>query len=161
MVVGKNTYVTITEADEYITAYKKQYDPLRVHWSVLEDEEKAMLLKKALQEIERLPFSGSKREISQDLAFPRIRKGVPFILSKNPLYVMANRDTYEIPEEVKQAQIENALGFIRKEYKDSVNAEKFSVYGLGVNPPETAKESALTSEYAAQLLNGWMGGYRA
>jgi hypothetical protein len=100
LTIGQNTYIDITAADAYISVYYTKYAPLRVIWSVLTDEEKAGYLLNAVREIEALPIAGDKHLFTQPLKFPRrdiaVTGGV-------------------LPEAVKQAQAENALGIINAE----------------------------------------------
>ena len=83
-------YVTIAEADAYITAHYLSTDPLRVAWESQTDEYKQVLLTRSYDAIETLPLRGRKASCDQPGVFPRWP------------------DT-TVPECVKSAQIENAL----------------------------------------------------
>lgn len=83
-------YVTVEQADEYITTHYVSSDSLRTSWEALSAEDKSALLLKSFETIELLPFAGRKAEIGQPNAFPRYP------------------DT-EVPTQIMWAQIENAL----------------------------------------------------
>lgn len=70
--VGKNSYVTVAEADEYITSHYRSNSKDRQRWSELPEEDKEILLQNACTEIELLPFPGRKADREQELAFPRL-----------------------------------------------------------------------------------------
>lgn len=159
LTVGTNSYVTLEEADSLITDTKRAYHPLRVAWTALDSNEKSQLLSRSAKELDTLNFIGRKFNFTQKMAFPRIRSGAtPFILSHNPLYVMHNEDASQIPEVVKQAQVENALALLQERIKKSSNLT--FLQELGVAVPDTERKGSIASVYAEQLLQGWIGGYR-
>lgn len=160
--IGKDTYVTPAEADEYIEAHRKESDALRVHWSVLTEQEKELYLCKSCQQLERVMFIGKKYYADQVLAFPRRRNAGGGYIPCNPLYHYL-QDEKEVPQEVKAAQIENALGIIRSEYTSFRNDPFLNA--LGILPdvaqmPAEPVQNCLESDYAATLLNGWTGAGR-
>lgn len=160
--VGTDTYVTVSESDEYIGNYRRELDPLRVHWSVLTDSEKELYLRKSCQQIERVMFVGRKFYVEQKLAFPRRKNGFGYVPC-NPLYRYL-WDEYVVPEEVKAAQIENALGIIKSEYAARRSPTVLRAAGVIPEQAETAEKaspSPLSSEAAALLLSGWTGAGRA
>lgn len=85
-----SSYVTVEEANVYIKSNLLSTDPLRVSWESLLDEDKQVLLNRSAAAINSLPYSGRKTYPGQENAFPRY-------------------PNKEIPEDVKIAQIENAL----------------------------------------------------
>lgn len=157
--VGKNTYVTIDEATEYIEANYSAKNILRAHWTVCPDEYKEQYLKKSLIEIEALPFVGRKTIWTNGLQFPRTLMNAPLYTIRNPVYLMYNRDQFEVPKEVKEAQIENALGIIQKEYRPEAKATVLSALGLVPSFPDTGAK--LSSERAAELLKPFLGALKA
>ena len=62
-------YATVEQANAYITSYYSSTDNIRVLWEDLSDEDKQILLNRAEQVIDLLPYSG--RAIEKDKAFPR------------------------------------------------------------------------------------------
>jgi len=157
--VGKNTYVTVSEADEYITAHYTEKNILRAHWTVCPEEFKEQYLLKSIQQIEALPFVGRKTVWSSELQFPRTLLNTPLYTRRSPVFLMYNRSDNEIPEEVKEAQIENALGIIRGEYKPTARAVVLSC--LGLLPPVTEAKGRLSSERAETLLKPFLGAIKA
>lgn len=72
MEVGVNSYVTIDEADTYIETHYRKNNAGRLRWSVLDEEDKIILLINACEEIELLQYVGRKVKLGQVLAFPRL-----------------------------------------------------------------------------------------
>lgn len=103
LTVGIDTYITVDEATAYVCEQYVTMHPLRVHWSVLTEEERETYLKQALRRLENLNYVGSKIDYYQPLKFPRIAYGRPCEWDKVPL-------------NVKRAQAIMALEIIRKEY---------------------------------------------
>lgn len=148
-------YVTLDEANVYIAAHYLEADPLRVQWEALNDADKSALLRKSFQVIELLPLTGRKTDCEQANMFPRWP------------------DT-EVPEAVKQAQIENALSYGDSEsvedqkyydklWKYGVSSysignlsEKISSgsYGAGIG----AQKTGVVSPIATRLLQPYVGG---
>ncbi len=170
-----NTYATILFADDYIENHFSPFYPLRVHFSVLTDIEKGSYLKASLQEIERLPFIGRKRLVNQPLAFPRLRSGNSNL---SPTYMsMFIGENISIPECIKEAQVENALGILLKEISSVSDKQFMTMQSLGsikntkYNKREagdlgfgenltgmTVKKCPIASAKAYALLRDWLGG---
>ena len=145
-------YVTIAEADTYITAHYLSTDPLRVAWESLSDEDKQVLLTRSYEAIETLPLRGRKASCGQQGAFPRWP------------------DT-AVPECVKSAQIESAIElgnpseeveeYMRMhqlgvtEYKIGNLSEKLGDTSAGVN---LMVSSGIVSFKAIQLLRPFLSG---
>lgn len=159
LTVGKNTYVTIEEATEYINAHYSPKNILRAHWTVAPDEFKEQYLLQSLEEIEALPFIGRKRLFASELQFPRIYNSVPYSVSRHPLYRIQFGGEGEVPEQVKWAQIENALGIIRKSYRPDKAA--LIVLKLGLVPEYNDTAGQLSSERAERLLTPFLGSLKA
>lgn len=155
-------YVTVAEANQYISEHYLMDDELRVNWDALDDESKKVLLRRSLLSIELLPYIGQKTgDDKQELQFPRC-------------------PSTEIPWQVKAAQIENALSksdadidedtkFYERLWTWGVQSytlgklsERVSSGGWGsaLSPLGTAQETGITSAIAARLLRPFlMGGY--
>ena len=157
--VGKNTYVTIEEADEYISENYSEKNILRAHWTVCPDEYKEQYLRKSMIEIEALPFVGRKTIWTGELQFPRTLLNAPLYVMHNPVYLMYNRDETKVPKEVKEAEIENALGIIQKSYRPTSKAAVLSA--LGLVPVFPGGTSVLSSEKAERLLKPFLGAIKA
>lgn len=156
---GKNTYVTVAEADLYVQEHYRDKNALRAHWSVCSDEYKEQYLLKSIQEIEALPFVGRKTTWSQKLQFPRTLLNAPLHTRISPVYLLYRDSEREVPQCVKDAQIENALGIIRGEYRPASKAAVLS--SLGLTPPEQPAKGRLSSEHAETLLKPFLGALRA
>lgn len=157
--VGKNTYVTIAEADEYIELHYAEKNILRATWTVLPDDYKERYLLKSMQELESLPFVGRKTIWSSDLQFPRTLLNAPIYTRRSPLFILYNFKDNEVPAEVKAAEIENALGIIKKEYRPTTKAAV--LMALGLVPAFTDTESVISSDKAATLLKPFLGSIKA
>ena len=95
IVKDENSYVTIEEADEIVELHY-MLESIGDYWLSLEDIQKEQLLIQSAGEMQNLPVLGVKLFIQQPLQFPRRAN--------------FNRITqYETPEEVKRAQVLNAV----------------------------------------------------
>lgn len=83
-------YVTIDDADEFITSHFLSSSIERSGWENLTDDDKAVLLQNAFDSIENNIFNGWKTSDLQENQFPR------------------NGDT-EVPDDIKSAQIYEAI----------------------------------------------------
>lgn len=83
-------YVTVAEADAYITARYVSTDAARIRWNDLEEADKEAYLLRSVEALDQLPFHGRRAVLTQLNAFPRYPSTV-------------------VPESVKAAQVENAL----------------------------------------------------
>lgn len=175
---GKDTYATVEFADCYIESHYPNSNPLRVHFSVLTENEKEEYLRSAVQEIERLPFIGRKYLVSQKMQFPRMRNVSLHGIS--PTYAsmfLGNLGINEIPESVMQAQVENALGILANEISAVSDKQFMTLQSLGIikntkyNKREAgdlgfgaditganSKRCPLSSTKAYTLLREWLGG---
>jgi hypothetical protein len=165
---GENTYADIETADDYINGTYYEYNPLRVHWSVLTDGEKEMYLKQSLVQIERLPFRGQKYYYRQKLMFPRFDPQSKYSGCYAGSYIFRPLYSAEIPEELATAQAENALGILQKEISSVTSRQSKSMQSLGavkdiknsVVQSSLTVNMPLTSTKAYEMLRGWLGGLR-
>lgn len=147
-------YVTLEEANGYVTAHYLSTDTLRLSWEGLSDEDKTVLLTKSFQTIELLPFSGRKLTPDQSTVFPRW----PW---------------KEVPDAVKWAQIENALTKSdASNEEDAKYYERLWTYGVESYSIGNLSESVssgsyglrggqatgVTSAIAERLLRPYLGG---
>lgn len=151
MLVG---YVSIEDANEYIQTHYTSNDPSRISWESLTDDDKQVILLRAFESIESLPFRGCKSVPGQDTAFPRF-------------------PDKEVPNIVKYAQIEQAVST-----SDSANAdeevfydklwrygvESYSIGNLSERSSSGEWGRGVNSNYgsvsrrAAKLLNPYLSG---
>ncbi len=153
MTVGIDTYISLAEAETYISAYYQAGDATRQAWTALEDPEKEALLLQACETIDAQPIGGFKAETDQTLAFPR-----------RP-YQEAGETA--APEKVKRAQVEIALysvsaekaGADRRQALQAQGVQSFSVgeisetYGKGPGQSNTEMPAK-----AARLLRPYLAG---
>lgn len=146
-------YVTLEEAETYVSEHYMSTDDLRKQWEALSDDDKSVLLRKSFQTIELLPLTGRKTCCDQPNMFPRW-------------------PATEVPQAVKDAQIENAVSL-----GDSTAAEddayynKLWKYGVASYSIGNLSESISTGTYgvsaqrtgvvstiATRLLQPYIGG---
>lgn len=174
IIIGENSYVDIPYADRYVETYNTAYAPLAVHWSVLTDKEKEQYLYSSLSQIEKLPFIGRKYAVNQKLQFPRYLRVSGYGCMHYPFNTVQEED---IPEDVKEAQVENALGLINAEINAISDRQFMTMQSLGAvkNTKYNKREAGdlgfgddlkgsgssrvqITSAKAYQLLRPWVGG---
>lgn len=100
LVVGVDSYVTLEEALNYISATHTPSEPLANAFMELSADEKIVKLRKAAQTIDHLPLVGKKAQAQQEMAFPRV-------LFARPCEYDGSEPV--IPKEVKAAQCEQAI----------------------------------------------------
>lgn len=143
MAVG---YVTVKEADTYVTTHYVSSDPLRDSWSQLTYDDKGILLLNSFKELESLPFHGRKYSLTQLTAFPRYPDPV-------------------VPQAVKDAQCAYAIlmsdSSMREDisFYDRLRRVGVRSYRLG-NMSETLTDTPPTQEIARLLAPYLRGGYR-
>ena len=126
--IGTNTYCTLEDADS-IVAQIYPFGDNQAYWGALSDDKKEQLLINSAKEMENLPVAGVKLFYNQPLQFPR----------------KANFYRYnEIPSEVKEAQVANAVDMM--------------LVGIGTKQPDG---KILTSLLAENKLKRWTcGGFK-
>ena len=150
LIVGQNTYITVSEFDDIIESYFTESE--REIFDSIEDEDKAVLLYKSCIDMQKLPYRGSKKDSNQKLAFPRI-----------------NRLGYASDDDmVKLAQAVNAVSFIPK--NDDIDSQSFQLRKNGVTSFKLGsfqitlgdkKIDSSNSGVVEQILPEWLkGGYK-
>lgn len=182
--VGTNTYVTVVEADAYITEHFVSTDAQLVAWNLLSDGDKEIYLRNATRAMERLFITGRKYADSQDLAFPRehaqpwpnrrwegseltanLTLGETYDPAYSPYYI----GDANIPDAVKWAQIEEALELASPSFsttrfdqmKGSVSSVKIGHFAEDYNTRNKAGNSpqtVLRSENAQEYMQPFVGG---
>lgn len=147
-------YVTLEEANAYVTDHFMSSNATRVAWESLSDADKMVLLRNSYRAIEMLGFRGRKTCATQSSAFPRWPS------------------TY-VPQQIKDAQVANAIVLADESSReDAAYYDKLRTYGIKSyrigNLSETlatSAESAGASSYqgiysqeAMRLLSPWLGG---
>lgn len=71
LIVLTDSYISVANSDIYLSANYISTDAKLIAWNALSDANKEVLLRKATQIIDRLPFVGTKSTTTQLLEFPR------------------------------------------------------------------------------------------
>lgn len=156
-------YVTLDYVDEYLNIYYPRLDSLACHFKVLSDEDKIAWLMSSAYAINNLVMQGCRVDKNQEFAFPRKECFKPYI----------------IPDEVKDAQIENALGLFNEHLSARSEQQIKTMLSLGLmkNMKYSKREMGnvglsesladvsvskpkkrLASEEAERILRPWIGG---
>ena len=135
-----SSYVTVEEANVYIRNNLLSTDPLRVSWEVLSEQDRQVLLNRSAAAINALPYPGRKTVSGQENAFPRY----PYT---------------EVPEDVKAAQIENALTFSdESQSEDGKLYQRMWAYGISSyrigNLSETVGSASGNAGLSSELVRG-------
>lgn len=152
-------YVTIEEANAYVASRYASVDADRLRWEGLSDDDKAVYLLRSVEAFEGLPFQGRKAVLTQTYAFPRY-------FGSREYYT--DFDALSIPDDVKNAQVENALALSDGD-TSSAQYEKMKLYGVTAYSISDFSETlsgggtghlGVTSSKASQMLQKYIsGGY--
>jgi hypothetical protein len=113
--VGKDTYATLEEADNYIANLYMPTSQQVIKWNALPEGSKEVLLRASCKAIDYLKFDGEKKQYSQVLQFPRKNRymaGYGYRLYIGQLYDNGLIDGTSANDGlafVKEAQVENAV----------------------------------------------------
>lgn len=147
-------YVSLDEANAYITQNFVTTDPIRLNWEDLSDADKSALLSRSWKAVDTLPFPGRKTSEDQPTAFPRYPSEV-------------------VPQAIKDAQVENAVEIHNASLSTEVDTYKhmwqwgiksYSIGSLSETFAETAGTNILATDYgvlsltAQRLLRPFLGG---
>lgn len=151
LVVGTNTYVTVSESNKIVENYFTEDDAFRVAYDDISDDDKSVLLYKSCMDMQKLMYRGHKKDKNQILAFPRI-----------------NRAGYESDDEiVKLAQVINALSYIKNDESQLTNRATemrnagildFSLGSFRVQLNRYTSIMKSNSGAVEQLLSVWLTG---
>ncbi len=150
--LNTNTYITLEDANTYISENLLSADSQRVKWESLNEDDRKACLMQAAQEIESLKFVGIKQAADQKMAFPR-------------KYILHEDD--EVPEAIKHAQVLEALELISPT-SDTAMAQAYAgnvrSYSLG-SVSENLKtadvygvKAVIKSVRAQRLIAPYLGG---
>lgn len=106
LIIGKDSYITLEEANTYIQMHYMSSDSLRISWEALDTADREIALRNSFVQINRLPFTGRPADSSQSLPFPR--------------YNTPTSSMYD----VKCAQVENAVQQLDKYMSDEIQQRK-------------------------------------
>lgn len=134
MTVGKDTYVSVEEADNLVRLLLRTYDEFKIFWEALSEEEKQGYLMRSTQQIDTLVFTGRKNDVCQPLQFPR-------------------NGEREVTDLVKHATVYNALGLMNNDIKATSEKQMQMFKSLGVfknlRLDQTSMRAIATAENAA------------
>lgn len=114
--IGIDSYVTLAEAEDYISKHFASDDKLLLNWNERTDNDKEAKLRESCESINNLKFRGKRKGIGQELEFPRVLGSMCGIGFR--LYVSQFEDNGLISNDItgdggiklaKKAQIVNAL----------------------------------------------------
>jgi hypothetical protein len=146
LTVGTDSYVTVAEADSYIS--KSVYGSV---WADSPEDQKVQALVTAARTIDRLALAGRKSYWDQTMSFPRI---LSERLHDN------YQDPTEVPQEVKDAQCEEALSRLRRGDDVRFGQLELGMSSLTIDQAnETYRDTAgkgLLSQAAKEILNRWI-----
>ncbi len=150
-------YVTLEEANEYVTDHFMSSNTTRVAWESLSDADKMVLLRNSYRAIEMLVFRGRKTDAAQPSAFPRW-------------------PSTDVPSSIKEAQIANAIVLSDESSQDDIAYyDKLRTFGVKSyhvgnlsetlnTPAESSSASSyhgIYSQEAMRLLSPWLtGGFK-
>lgn len=143
--LNKNTYVTLAEADEYISSHYLSSSVERENWDNLSEEDKEVLLINAADSFQNLKLRSKKKYSNQYLVFPRSN------FTENDLI------------NLKNAQVEEALSYtmnnsIYDAYSQGLKSESIDSISKTYNT-ELLSKKQIKSEKAQKLFGRWLNGY--
>ena len=147
-------YVTLDEANEYIKTHYLSSDELRHNWEALSEEDKRVLLTKAFQTIEQLPFPGRKLTIEQSTVFPRWPyKEVPDAVKWSQIEIAVAKSDASNEEDAKYYEKLWTYGVESYQIGDLSESVGTGAYGL-----RGAQSTGVNSAIAERLLRPFLGG---
>ena len=69
--IGINSYVTVSEADDYVTSHYLSTNTARQLWEALSTEDKSSALLRSCMALNNLKYTGRRAVAGQKLEFPR------------------------------------------------------------------------------------------
>lgn len=174
LVVNTDTYITLAEANTYISEHYTSTDPLKVAWEALSNIDKEVYLRNAAISIDALALKGKKYEYTQKMQFPRCYDSFSYKecfqqYSDPDEYVQYGRLYCEliVPNNIKYAQAEIAIFNCDKKANKRANlqnqgVQSFSIGDLSENYGSKrspySNESIIKSKKAIELLRPYLGG---
>jgi len=169
--IGIDTYISVTDADTYVSENHISTSTKYTTWDALEDSDKEIYLKKATSKIERLQIRGMKAVGTQTLQFPRAIYS-KYYRTDLPRTTIRLNGNWVIEEEVtdlvKHAQVEEALEMAVNGYeiskREKLQREGVKSYRLGDLSESfvdgISSSSRLKSDTAEELLSYYTSGGR-
>lgn len=172
--VNTDTYIEVDEADEYVGKYYLDTDAKSTAWNGLNESQKEVVLRNAAMAIDSIVFPGRKKDLEQEMEFPRCYKnGYYFPLSWYETYTLEGGSWHcqiDVPLKIRNAQIEEALE-IASASVDSENYQVFNgnlksfsitglseTYNLNTSGAVASVKNALRSSRAQRWVGKYVGG---
>ena len=169
--VGTDTYISLADANTYVTANHVSTSTEYTSWTTLTDANKELYLKKAAKKIDRLYLRGVKAVSTQTLEFPRAirtdyrRENFPLInIRLDADWVIETA----VSQQVKDAQVEEALSMLvdgatanKRAKLQAQGVKSFSLGNLSENYGTGSKANGATkllSTEAQELLRYYLLG---
>lgn len=139
LVVGVDSFISVEDADKYVSVTYMNTNAYRIKWESLTVENKEVLLRRSTRALNRLKYVGRTKQYNQRLAFPRIMNyGIggmfwaPWTSQYYDNQLISNAGPPGDPDgsiAIAEATIENAL-FIG--YYDNIqeNVNELNIRGL-------------------------------
>lgn len=161
--INNDSYVSIEYADQYVNDNYPEYDDLAVVWGVLTERDKEAYLRASAWQIETLVLQGVPLYKDQPMQFPR-----------KECFREATYTNPTVPDEVKDAQVENAIALLNKDLNTrsddqmkilgtlgamkniKYNKREMGEVGLGSSLTGTERKSRLESVEAEKMLKPWL-----
>ena len=156
LVVNVDSYLSLIDADVYLSAHYASTDAKMIIWAALTDANCEAYLRQAALAIDRLPLVGYKAVSTQTMAFPRTIYTDSIIQDSN-WYIQPS-----VPDTIKHAQCEIALQLAQgSSSRVDLQRQGVKSFSLG-NLSETysGTQNSIISYEAKQLLAPYLGGYR-
>lgn len=163
LIVGADSYISLVDADTYLSNHYIAADPKKVAWDALTDADCEALLRKAAITIDRQPLVGLKATIAQTLAFPRaIYSDFPNYIYQTQAFINDSNWYVQtsVPTEVKEAQCEIAIESTQTT-PNRVKLQRQGVksFSLGsLSESYTGSQNNIISQEAKELLSPYIGG---
>lgn len=131
LTVGTDSYITLVDADAYLSSYHLSTDADMVAWAALSDANCEILLRRAARVIDRQPLVGIRADSVQTMEFPRA-----IYSDFSTSYNRFGGDYYiqdSVPSEVAHAQCEIALDLAANGQSERVKLQREGVrsFSLG------------------------------
>ena len=158
--VNTDTYISLADADTYVSANYVSTDTKYTTWDALEDADKEIYLKRATKKLDRQILRGAKAVDTQTLQFPRALKlcNRRYEQAVYGVDVNGDRDWYvesAVTQTVKDAQVEEALSLVTQgttaNKRAELQAQGVKSFSLGNLSEDYG--SASTTQNKTQLLS--------
>lgn len=162
LVVGTDTYISVTDASTYLAANYVSTDAKLTAWTALSSTDKEVLLRKATRIIEQQKIVGFKAYTTQTLAFPR---AIWTDIVPNDLPV-PSQELYGhwyiqpvVPDAVKYAECEIAIDLVSPSTRKELQRQGVKSFSLGSLSESYGNGSINSLPYEArQLLQPYIAG---